>query len=1557
MKQIYTSLLITVILMSTFLASFHAQYYQPYVWINPPPPPIDVGKTYMEYKSRSITVNNTLPIDLSYEPIFLDVEFSYGEALNGSISLKNSEGLPIPFQILDEKFYSGTQYYKALRLVFLASITKNNAEKFILEYSATKKNLYTYHLKSDLITNENNISINVENNFYNVKIRRNSTQGIEWLSMKGIDNNIIDPIAGFPGIYLYSQDIGVVTTNRFVNSTVWITINGTLVSEIHYNGTYDSILSEGVFRFFAYNPTIIYEGILYSDTFSKFKFVYPLYFAIPKGTFTKLYLYNSNVEVDLTSIKGRISYKFSDIIYLYNDVYGFLVFFQPIDFTISRLIVQSEATDYILLAFQSNSSTIPSSGSIKYKSVFRLIHGKPTKKYFDSLLSLFVQGLKVDRERPFAKIEAEAPLSIIVDDIINLKVTTICYERMRNLWLNVTCYRLEDYLKSYSNLTVTYIGEMRRGDVKRYSWNLRFDKEGLYLVVILLYNQANVSYAFVQLNVTLPSIMPYVNLKIQLLDFDEENKIDNSLGMISIRLEGLTSRNIYTSSVNNSGFAEIQVYPDLYKAVVLLENVNIGEAVISAYRSTFVNIKCLLYDFKLKVLGWGGIPLPDSIVILNLLGNFSKSIIYRNVTDASGIAIFKDVFNGTYRLDVISRTGSVLASFQIDISRDDMIYELLIERIIEEENYIEISVNNTLPVDYCREYVEVEALFSFGTAMNGSLRLMNDNMYLIPFQIIEAEYYPNTGYYKKVKIVFPIDIGRYENKTLKLYYSRSKPKQLYNITSDLKVSENINDTYVIIENSFYKAYVNINSTVGICKLISKIEEVNLIDPTWGFPNLRLILANGSTIDLVSLREVYDWRLIEGPLIVEVRYRSVYGKLEFDVAIRFYSYTPYIDSEVYVNCTETGTIMPIHVLLPKNLFRKCYAYNTTEELEIAKTGLGISIPTSDLVYLSTPGLRKGLIIYLKPTTSISRIIVKSDLPSYDLIAFQRAPISTPIFEGYNCRLQIADADITRADLTTELIRAKYKPIIDVRNPPILISIDSPTTVEVDEELKFKVELTSLSDLRNVTVSLESHTLYMESRNITSKILDHIVYGSPCSLVWYLKFTREGNYLLIVYANSSAGDSYAYFPITVRLPYLLPFIDATFRVIDYDGNSSILSRYPVSLTIESMGYEREVSILGSNETGYCRTKLNPGSYSVKVLTYSKLIGYWEGLIESSGVIPIRTWAYDIWIEIVDPIGKPLPNLLVVLVSNDEQRITYANTTGIDGWARIENVFNGTYTVYVIGGLGEIFLRQYIDVQRDEAIFRLSLITLNVKVRVLDLENDPLYNATVYFIESEKGIMRIGYTDNHGYTTFYYIPSGTYSIRVEYLGELVYSQDSVEVAKKVEEIRAVATVASLTVIPLDIWLNPLKDSVVEITHMRVVTTPLYRFEEKVFTLRFEQKDARSVVIKLPLNRIYEVHVSSGLYEYRDRIEFTESTSLAARCGFILNLWGYIGVFIGVWMVLGIIWRHRTREVSAEYSKLKSMLSKLEKLYANGEIEEKIYRKLKTEYTEKLRRLAREG
>lgn len=1557
MKRTYISLLTIIILTLTYILPFYAEYYYPYTYINPPQPPIDVKKLYTGYKSRIITINNSLPIDLSYEPIFIDLEFSYGEAINGSISLKNVDGLPIPFQILNETFYSATPYYKSLRLAFLANISKNSIEKFIVEYSTTEKDLYIYNFKSDLKVNENNVSINIENSIYNIEIQKNSTRGIRWLSMKSIDNNIIDPIVAFPGIYLYSDDIGVVTNDRFINSNVWIALNGTLVSEVRYNGTYGSMLMESYLKFFAYNPTIIHEEILYSNTFSKFKFIYPLYFAIPKGVFTKLYLYNSNLEIDLTSIRGRVSYKPSSLIYLYNDKYGFLISFQPVDFKISRLIIESEAVDYIILAFQANSSTIPSTGFIKYKSIFRLTCNNLDREYLDSLLLLFLQGLRVDIERPFAKIEAEAPLSAIIDTIINLKIKVICYERMRNLWLNVTCYRLEDDLKQYSNLTITYIGELRSGDMRWYSWNIKFDKEGIYLIAVLLYNQVNVSYAFIQLNITLPSIMPYIDLGIQLLDFDGEDKIDNSLNVFSIKLEGITSRYTYTSPVNASGFTKIQVYPDLYKVIVLFENVSISEQTISAYRSTSIDIKCPLYDFKIKVLGWGGIPLSDCRVVLNLLGNFSKPIIYRNITDALGIATFKDIVNGTYKIDVISKTESRLASFQINIIRDDVVYELSIERMVEEENYVEIHINNTLPINYHKEYIEAESLFSFGVAVNGSLRLMNSDMGIVPFQIIEAEYYPGTSYYKRVKILFPIDIGKYENKTLKLYYSLSKPRETYNITTDLKVSRIINETYMIVENSFYEAYIDTNSTKGIYRLVNKATGADLINPSWGFPNLRLVFANGSTIDSVSLGKIDNWKLVEGPLMVEVWYETIYGELELNVSMKFYAYVPYIDSEFYVKFIGTGTIIPIHILLPKNLFQTCYIYNTTEDLEIAGAGSGRSIPPSDLVYLSAQGFKDGLIIYLEPSTLISRVIVKSDIPSYDLIAFQRIPISTPIIEKYDCRLQISDVYITRANLTTYLTRMKYKPIVKVGNPPVLISIKSPVIVEVDEEFGFEVELTPLLDIDNVTISLESHTMYMESLEETTRILYDLVYGSHYGLAWHIKFTREGDYLLVVYVNSSVGSSYAYFPITVKLPYLLPFIDVIFRAVDYDGNSTIPTRYPVSIVIESMEYKGETYTLTLNETGYCKVKLNPGLYSVKVLVYSKLIGYWEGLIESSGIVPLRTWTYDVEIKVIDPVGRPLSNLLVVLVSKDNQRITYANTTKVDGWAKIDNVFNGTYTVYVIGGLGEIYLQQSIDIQRNSERFELSLVTLNVKVRVLDLENDPLYNATVYIVEAEKGVMRIGYTDIHGYTTFYYIPSGVYSIRVEYLGELVYSQDSLEITQGIEEVDTIAGVASLTVIPLDIWLNPLKDSIIEVACIRMVVTPLYRFEEKVFTLRFEQKDTGSMSIKLPVNHMYEVHVLSGLYEYRDRIEFRDTTSLAVRCGFIPNVWGYIGVFMGIWIILGFIWRHRSREVSAEYSKLKSMLSKLERLYANGEIEEKIYRKLKTEYTEKLRRIAKEG
>ncbi|MEM2390082.1 MAG: hypothetical protein QW215_07570, partial [Ignisphaera sp.] len=203
MKRKYIFIINFIILMLTFITPLFAEYYYPYTQINPPPPPIDIKKVYTGYESREIIINNTLPIDLSYEPIFIDVEFSYGEAINGSISLKNSEGLPVPFQILNEEFYKGTPYYKTLRLTFLASVAKNELEKFILEYSATNKYVYTYNIKSDLIVKDKNISINIENSFYNIEIQKNSTRGIKWLSIKDIEgNSIIDPIVSFPGVYL-----------------------------------------------------------------------------------------------------------------------------------------------------------------------------------------------------------------------------------------------------------------------------------------------------------------------------------------------------------------------------------------------------------------------------------------------------------------------------------------------------------------------------------------------------------------------------------------------------------------------------------------------------------------------------------------------------------------------------------------------------------------------------------------------------------------------------------------------------------------------------------------------------------------------------------------------------------------------------------------------------------------------------------------------------------------------------------------------------------------------------------------------------------------------------------------------------------------------------------------------------------------------------------------------------------------------------------------------------------------------------------------------------------
>ena len=975
------------------------------------------------------------------------------------------------------------------------------------------------------------------------------------------------------------------------------------------------------------------------------------------------------------------------------------------------------------------------------------------------------------------------------------------------------------------------------------------------------------------------------------------------------------------------------------------------------YRSKLINITCFIYDIYIQVIGFGGLPLPGSSVVLSPIGNFSKTLSFKNITDSQGLASFINIPKGVYSLKVYSNSGTLLASSHLNITKHKERFQIAVETIIEEEKYLKIHVNNSLPVAFQGDYFELNALFSYGVAINGSLRLLDEDMNKIPFQIINAEYYPQTEYYKKVDIIFPINVPELTNKTLRLYYSLSRKYFEQFPNTDLKVDKSENGSYFKIENEYYNAYVSTSSTRGIYMFIPKDIGENIINPSWGFPNIRLILENGSAIDLINIKETSDWKIYEGPLMVEICYNTIYGDLRFQTSLRFYSSSPFID--VLVNMKGKNipsSILPIHLMFPKGLFYGCYLYNSTENFLMAETGSGMSTPPSDLVYLSFLKAGGGIIVSLKPSTSISRIMLRSDMPDYDLIAFQYIPVTPLTNASFNYRLSVYREPFKKKDLDSFLLRWKYKPPLKVENPPAIISIKAPNSIEVDKEFKFIANITPLAELYNVSVSIESPTIYMETRNSTVKIFDELPSNSSTSLTYLLKFIKEGHYLLIVSFKSSMGEGYAYFPIRVRLPYLLPFINVTFKIVDYDGNSTIANQYPVSVLLESLENE-EAMLLLSNKTGFVSAKVCPGLYRLKVLAQSRLIDYKElSLFEEGSIKLIPTWTYDVNIELVDLTSRPLPNLLVVLTSTENHSIAYINTTGSDGFARFENVLNGTYKIYLADTLGRILSEQDLNVLCDDENIRICLPISNVFFKLLDLEGDPISNATVYILDN-KGLSLMGRTDSDGLLKFYCLPIGNYSIRVEYLGLPIYSQDALEIKNNTSEVELRANVASLVVVPLDEWLNPLRNSQVEVSCLEIVTTQTYRLEKKAFTLSFKQHDNKSIRVKLPLNYAYEVKISSGFYSYRDTIDLKGSTTLTARSRIISNLWFYIGAFASLWLALGLVWRHRYRRISLEDYKLRSMLDRLEKLYSSGEIEEKIYRKLKEEYTDRLKKLSKKG
>ncbi|MEM3792057.1 MAG: hypothetical protein QXH47_01920, partial [Candidatus Bathyarchaeia archaeon] len=88
-----------------------------------------------------------------------------------------------------------------------------------------------------------------------------------------------------------------------------------------------------------------------------------------------------------------------------------------------------------------------------------------------------------------------------------------------------------------------------------------------------------------------------------------------------------------------------------------------------------------------------------------------------------------------------------------------------------ETNPIRVYVETPLKLKYVSEPVVFSANFSYGEAGLGSLRVLDENGFEIPYQILEAQYYPNTQYYSYAKILILTDVSSSMNRSYTLKYT------------------------------------------------------------------------------------------------------------------------------------------------------------------------------------------------------------------------------------------------------------------------------------------------------------------------------------------------------------------------------------------------------------------------------------------------------------------------------------------------------------------------------------------------------------------------------------------------------------------------------------------------------------------------------------------------------------------------------------------------------------------------------------------------------------------
>ncbi|MGQ9513571.1 MAG: MSCRAMM family protein [Thermoproteota archaeon] len=857
----------------------------------------------------------------------------------------------------------------------------------------------------------------------------------------------------------------------------------------------------------------------------------------------------------------------------------------------------------------------------------------------------------------------------------------------------------------------------------------------------------------------------------------------------------------------------------------------------------------------------------------------------------------------------------------------------------------ELIVKNNHTYSYTNEPVTTYLSFSQGEAYNNSIRVYDQSKKEIPSQVWNVEYYIGGKYIRSCNITFLADLAANKEARYRInYISSDIGVSNYSAWSDLKTSGDGFHNDIKVENSYYTAFIKANSTLGIYKFYLKPGNVSLI---WGNSSLTgfTLSLDGIYYTTNDLNTKSISVVNNGPVFTQVTIVSSLEGILFSQNIIFYAHSPFIDSSLQILNTNrmVDWIRPMQIFFRQGVFEN-YTLSTGKSGSLARHAseypIGNAYPHQEWWSL---GGRFGSILFVqKPVQNISFIILHETSSFTTVANVGNETLLNNAPNELNYFLRIFLLERYSSDRAKAIAKIFNQPArVEVKLPVAFLSIDVPSRKQIYSKFDVMVTINALQDLNNCTLTLTAPSLNVSGK--LSAYLGFIKKNSIRTVTWTVFGTLAGSVNIGATLKYKEGSTNASTSVFIYIPVIAPPVKVKLRVLDFSGKHNMSFVNVTFLDNEGLVRSNPPWFL-TDSNGYVECFLEPGIYVVKVADKGRTILAKNVTISGPVSLTLNCWVYTIDFHVLGPDGKSLPEgsrALVILYENVTGKLvpvasTVSNATG---YARVSGIRNGTYIAkgYVRDAeSGELSIK----ISSEGSVYPLSLRFLTIIAKVVSDEGKPIGNCTVSIYDINGHLVDVRLSGSEGSVTFSNLAFQNYIYLVDWLGTRVAS-GFIYPSKLVMNITIQAKVYVVTIETTDMWGNLLRGASLTIR-------PLSGRASKVLVT---DDLGRANVILSTGN--YSVDVNSAGYIGSEIINVKSSKTVQIRCSLNFVIYVLLAMSSSSWVALGLVWRWRTRGVSYEELKVKDMLAKLEDLYAAGEVEYPLYRKLKDEYSSQLRRV----